>query len=69
MHKINEALTVPILANMVERGRTQMLPNDEPRKIGYSIVIYPAASIFLMTKSMQQLMSHQKQNGSTTGMI
>jgi len=46
-----------------------MLPNEELRKIGYSIVIYPTASIFLMAKSMQQLMGHLKKNGSTAGMI
>jgi carboxyvinyl-carboxyphosphonate phosphorylmutase len=69
MYKINEVLTKPTLANMVEGGRTPMLPNEKLLEIGYSIVIYPTASIFVTAQSMLQLMNYLKENGSTTGMM
>jgi len=69
MYKINEVLTKPTLANMVEGGRTPMLPNSKLKEIGYSIVIYPTASIYIMAKSMQKLMAHLKENGSTKGLM
>ncbi len=69
MHKINEVLTKPTMANMVEGGRTPMLSNEKLQEIGYSLVIYPTASIFLMAKSMLKLMSYLKDNGSTAGLI
>lgn len=69
MYKINEVLTKPTLANMVEGGRTPMLPNEKLKEIGYSVVIYPTASIFVAARSMLQLMSHLKDNGTTAGMI
>lgn len=69
MYRINEVLTQPTLANMVEGGRTPMLPNDKLFEIGYSIVIYPTASVFVTAHSMLHLMNHLKKNGSTVGMM
>ncbi|MCP3891577.1 MAG: isocitrate lyase/PEP mutase family protein [Desulfobulbaceae bacterium] len=69
MYKINEVLTKPTLANMVEGGRTPLLPNSKLHEIGYNIVIYPTASIFYMAQSMLRLMQHLKKEGSTVGMI
>lgn len=69
MYRINEVLTKPTLANMVEGGRTPMLPNHKLKEIGYSIAIYPTASIFVMAQSMLQLMRHLRDHGSTVGVI
>lgn len=69
MYKLNEELTKPTLANMVEGGRTPLVPNEKLKEIGYSLVIYPTASIFIAANSMLQLMSHLKENGSTAGLI
>jgi 2-methylisocitrate lyase-like PEP mutase family enzyme len=69
MYKLNEELTKPTLANMVEGGRTPLLPNEKLKEIGYSLVIYPTASIFIAANSMLQLMSHLKENGSTAGLL
>ncbi|SDO71499.1 isocitrate lyase/PEP mutase family protein [Desulforhopalus singaporensis] len=65
MVQINEVLTKPTLANMVEGGRTPLLPNSKLQEIGYNLVIYPTASIFIMAQSMMKLMKHLKDNGST----
>jgi len=69
MCRINEVLSKPTLANMVEGGRTPMLSNEKLFEIGYSIVIYPTASVFATAHSMMQLMNHLKENGSTAGMM
>lgn len=69
MYRINEELSRPTLANMVEGGRTPMLPNAKLEEIGYSVVIYPTASIFITAKSIIHLMTHLKESGSTAGMI
>jgi carboxyvinyl-carboxyphosphonate phosphorylmutase len=69
MYKINEVLSKPTLANMVEGGRTPMLPNEKLFEIGYSIVIYPTASVFMTAHAMQRLMNHLKESGSTVGMM
>lgn len=69
MYKINEEISKPTLANMVEGGRTPMLPNEKLKEIGFSLVIYPTASIFIAAKSMLLLMQHLKEHGSTAGLM
>ncbi|WP_108661374.1 isocitrate lyase/PEP mutase family protein [Acuticoccus kandeliae] len=41
MRTLNRDLTLPTLANMVEGGRTPILPLEELRALGYGLVIYP----------------------------
>jgi len=69
MKKINETISVYTLANMVEGGRTPMLPNDELAALGYNLVIYPTASTYTTTKAMLTLMTRLKEEGTTANMI
>jgi carboxyvinyl-carboxyphosphonate phosphorylmutase len=69
MIMINKAIKVFTLANMVEGGRTPMLPNKELEAMGYNLVIYPTASTYLTTKAMMTLMETLKKEGTTASMI
>lgn len=70
MKAINKAVTKAYtLANMVEGGRTPLLPNDELEAMGYNLVIYPTASTYLTTKAMFNLMNALKKDGTTKNMI
>lgn len=69
MVMINKAIKVYTLANMVEGGRTPMLPNQELEALGYNLVIYPTASTYLTTKAMLTLMETLKKEGTTVTMI
>ena len=44
------ATRVPLLANMVEGGRTPMLPLAELGTLGYRLVIYPGAFVRALTR-------------------
>lgn len=69
MQMINEAISVPTLANMVEGGRTPMPTNDELEKMGFNLVIYPTASTYVTAQAMVNLMAELKKAGTTKGMI
>ncbi len=69
MKKINEVISVYTLANMVEGGRTPLVPNDKLEAMGYNLVIYPTASTYITTKAMLDLMEGLKKDGTTAGMI
>jgi len=70
MRAINAAITKSYtLANMVEGGRTPLLPNDELEAMGYNLVIYPTASTYLTAKAMFTLMNSLKKDGTTKNMI
>lgn len=70
MKAINTAITKAYtLANMVEGGRTPLLPNSELETMGYNLVIYPTASTYLTTRAMFNLMNTLKKEGTTKNVI
>jgi len=69
MRRINKEINVLTLANMVEGGRTPLLPNDELESLGFDLVIYPTASTYMTSKAMLDLMTHLMQQGTTKGMM
>ncbi|MDL2314606.1 isocitrate lyase/phosphoenolpyruvate mutase family protein, partial [Desulfovibrio sp. OttesenSCG-928-C14] len=70
MVKINQTISKSYtLANMVEGGRTPLLPNSELAEIGYELVIYPTASTYYTAKSMYTLMNALKKDGTTKNMM
>lgn len=69
MKKITSSFKVPVLANMVEGGRTPLITNNELEKIGYDIVIYPTASTYIVTKAVIDLFNSLKETGSTKSKI
>jgi len=69
MKLITSSFKVPVLANMVEGGRTPLLLNQELEKIGFNIVIYPTASTYSVCLAISRLMQNLKQTGTTAGMM
>ena len=54
-----DAVPGPKMANMIEHGKTPILPPDQLEKIGYKIMVYPLtllnASILAMRQSLQMI--------------
>ncbi|TGE38067.1 oxaloacetate decarboxylase [Desulfosporosinus fructosivorans] len=69
MKKITSGFNVPVLANMVEGGRTPLLPARELEKIGYDMVIFPTASTYMVAQAMKNLMAELMKTGSTENLI
>lgn len=69
MKKITSLFSVPVLANMVEGGRTPLLTVQELAALGYDIAIFPTASTYTLTKAITVLMENLKQTGTTAGML
>jgi carboxyvinyl-carboxyphosphonate phosphorylmutase len=69
MKKITSIFKVPVLANMVEGGRTPLLPVSELAALGYNLVIFPTASTYTMARAMTSLMESLRKTGTTAGMM
>lgn len=70
MKLINDSLPgVLTLANMVEGGRTPMLKNAELSELGYNLIIYPTASVYVTTKAMVDLWEAMRRDDTTQGVI
>jgi len=69
MKKITSSFRVPVLANMLEHGRTPLLSAKELETLGYDLVIFCVASTYVIAKAVTKLMRELKRTGTTAGML
>lgn len=69
MRLITSSFSVPVLANIVEGGRTPLLSAGELQQIGYSLVIFPTASTYITAQAVQDLMDELKKTGTTKNLM
>lgn len=69
MKMITSSFKVPVLANMVEGGRTPLLTTNELEGLGYNLVIFPTASTYITAQAMKKLMEELKVKGTTKELI
>jgi len=55
----------PLLANMVEGGKTPVSGAEDLQSLGYSIVIFPGGTVRAVSFVMQEYMGHLRETGST----
>jgi methylisocitrate lyase len=69
VNKALAALHTPSMANMIEGGRTPFLSAKELEALGYSVVVYPCASVFTAVKALREWATHLKQHGTTADFL
>ncbi len=57
---------VPLLANMVEGGKTPILPAARLQELGFRLAIYPNALTRLFAKAGTEMLASLKQHGTTS---
>jgi 2-methylisocitrate lyase-like PEP mutase family enzyme len=57
--------SVPLLANMVEGGKTPILPANELEALGFAVVIFAAGIVRAHAKTAEEFYASLKANGST----
>ena len=67
MRMIGERFDLPLLANMVEKGRTPVLSRGELESIGYRLAIFPVSALLAAVKAMAGVYAHIKSSGSSQG--
>ena len=68
MRTICERFDVPLLANMVEKGRTPVLSREELEQLGYRIAIFPVTALLAAVKAMRDAYAHLQGHGSSKGL-
>ena len=58
---------MPLVANMVEGGRTPMLSNARLAEIGYALAIYPVAGLLSAAAALNTVYAHIRATGSSLG--
>ncbi|MDE0048446.1 MAG: isocitrate lyase/PEP mutase family protein [Rhodospirillales bacterium] len=63
--RIGETIEKPLLANMVDSGKTPIVPAERLAALGFSIAIYPAIGMLPAAGSMKRAFEALKRDGST----
>ncbi|MDA7950527.1 MAG: methylisocitrate lyase [Pirellulaceae bacterium] len=62
-------VSVPLLANMTEFGKSPLLTSNELKALGYRIVLYPVSLLRAAMFSMEQLLTTIKEHGTQQPML
>ena len=65
MKRVASEIRVPLLANMVEGGKTPMLSRDELAALGYAFAIYPNAMTRLFARVGLDMLASLAATGGT----
>lgn len=65
MERIGKSFDLPLVANMVEGGRTPVLSAVELERIGYGLAIFPALGFLAATHAMEKAFTGLKETRSS----
>ena len=67
MRRIGKTLDTPLVANMVERGRTPVLSKQALESMGYKLAIFPVTAMLAAVHAMQSVYHQFQTQGSSSG--
>ncbi len=67
MRRIGRSFDLPLLANMVEKGRTPVLSRTDLESIGYKLAIFPVTALLAGVQAMAGVYQTFKTQGSSAG--
>lgn len=67
--RFRSAISVPLLANMTEFGKTKLLNRDELSHLGYNLVIYPVTLLRLAMKAIENGLVEIQCQGTQEGLV
>ncbi len=62
-------LSVPLLYNYVETGKSPLLSAQDLERFGFKIVIFPASALLTAMQAVQQTLATLKQQGTTAHLV
>ena len=65
MARIGRHFDVPLIANMVEGGRTPVLPAKRLQELGYRIAIFPVTGLLAASQALERAYSVLRDKGSS----
>ena len=64
-----ELVAWPLMANMVEFGKTPLVPAGELHALGFSLVIFPGTITRTVTKAARDVLTELHKSGTTAGRL
>jgi 2,3-dimethylmalate lyase len=69
MKEIARHVPGPLVANMLERGVTPLMNPQELKELGFDLIVWPLAPVYSVAKSLAEVYSTLRRDGSTTAII
>ena len=69
MERFREAIKVPLLLNMTEFGKSDLLGIDQIKNLGYEMVIYPVTLQRLAMMAVEEGLQTIKESGSQASLL
>jgi methylisocitrate lyase len=66
---VRAAIDVPILANMTEFGRSDLLPHAQLRDVGVNLVIHPVSLLRLAMGAVERGLTALRSEGTLAGLV
>ncbi len=63
--EIGRRVPKPIVANMIEGGKTPVLPRDQLAALGFQLILYPLAGLFAAAKAIRSVYEQVYRDGTT----
>jgi len=57
----------PIVANMIEGGKTPLLPQAELAELGFALIVYPLAGLYAAARAVEAIYVKLRSDGTTLG--
>jgi 2,3-dimethylmalate lyase len=68
MRTIGRAFDLPLVANMVEKGRTPVLSREELQALGFRLAIFPVTALLAALRAMSGVYAYLRDTGSSAGL-
>jgi methylisocitrate lyase len=65
--EIGRRVPKPMVANMIEGGRTPVLPREQLAAMGFQLIPYPLAGLFAAARAIRTVYEQVYRDGTTTG--
>ncbi|MBX3023481.1 isocitrate lyase/PEP mutase family protein [bacterium] len=69
LERIARAIPGPKVANMVEGGRTPLLPPDELHALGFDLIVTPLAALLSAAKAVRETYAELRRAGTMRGQL
>jgi 2-methylisocitrate lyase-like PEP mutase family enzyme len=67
LKEIGRRSPAPNVANMIEGGRTPVLPKERMAELGFQLILYPLTGLFAAARAIEAMYRRLKSDGTTLG--
>ena len=57
----------PLVANMIEGGKTPVLPRERLAELGFQLILYPLAGLYASAQALRLIYEKLHRDGTTLG--